>query len=116
MGLALLFPKQDALDPQQIRLLDRFYLHHNLNKAVMEATQAIFNRAKEFTVARLVANTRDSVEPVDTKQLDKAIRTAHMEVTKASEAAIMAAITSSVVDGAATTDINWPQEVVARPR
>jgi len=86
----------------------------NPNKPVTEDILAI-SKAMGFTAPRPVANMLDSVEPVDTKPLDKVIRIAHMEVTKALEATTMVAIASSVADGEATTDINWPREVAARP-
>lgn len=92
-----------ALQPTRPR--DLHFLPRNLNKEGMEATQAISNKAMDFTGARLVANILVLAELEAIRQLVKVTRTANMEATKLSGATIMA-IASNVADGEATMDTN----------
>lgn len=73
-------------------------------------TQLTFNNpAKVFTPTRLAVDM-EGLEELVTRQVDKVTKTANTEATKLSAAITEATviISSSVVDGAATTDTNWP--------
>lgn len=88
--------------------LDQHFPQLKPRLAMVDTLPTFSNLAKVFTPTRLAVDMEVLEEPV-TRQVDRVTKTANMEVTKLSVATTEAMATASnAVDGAATTDTNWP--------